>query len=412
MTLKQLAIHTVVVISTLAITFLVWEFREAVILFIFSLAAAAAARPYVEALLNRGVPRALAIVLVYFLFLALLVAIFWSVSPSLITDFQRLSNNLAAAYDRIWNSWPTGSQVQQWLIQQLPAPADLYKNFSPQRASSMLNSLLGVTSTSVTLLGQFFTVLMLSIYWSIDRVHFERLWLSLLPVDSRARARDIWRNIEHDFGAYMRSEILQSIIAGLLLGIGLRAMGVNYPVLLALFAALAWLIPWFGGLLALLPIVLTALIQSLGLGIFAAVYSLAILFFLEFWLEPRFIRRRQKRFNPLLTILLIIALIQPYGLLGFLAAPPLAAAIELIFRYNMQAKPLPESLKSAEQISVLRGRILQIRDLMTRASEPPEPAILNLIDRLETLVVQADQTLRQESQNEPFRPAHNQQRVS
>jgi putative permease len=411
--MKQVAVNTAIVIGTLVLAFLVWEFREAVILFIFSLAIAAASRPYVEALANRGLPRTLALVLVYVLFIGFLVALFWAVGSSILSDIQHLFDNLAVTYEQIWKDWPKGTQIQQFLINQLPAPQDLYKSFSPERANAMLGGLLGFTLNSATLLGQFFTVLMLSIYWGIDRVHFERLWLSLLPVDSRARARDIWRNIERDFGTYIRSEVLQSIIAGVLLGLGLWAIGLKYPILLALFGALAWLIPWLGGVIALIPIVITGLSQSLGLGVFAAVYALGILFFLEFWLEPRFIRRRQRQFSSLLSILLIIALIQPYGLMGFLVAPPLAAAIELIFRYNLQSKPVPASIQSAEQIAILRGRIIQIREMLARSPEPPEPQTLNILKRLETLVDQTDQALRQaETRNGNGQvPEPNQQRI-
>jgi predicted PurR-regulated permease PerM len=395
MSLKQIAINTAIVLGTLALAFLLWEFREAVILFIFSLAVAAAARPYVESLVNRGAPRALAIVLVYVLFLALIALIMWAIGSSFLNEIQHLFDNLVATYEQIWNSWPKGSQIQQFIIHQLPPPADLYKGMTPERASSTLKSLLGFTMTSATLLGQFFTVLMLSIYWSIDRVHFERVWLSLLPVNSRARSRDIWRNIEHDFGAYIRSEVMQSLLAGLLLGLGLHAIGIPYPTLLAVFGALAWFIPWIGGMLAVLPIALVGLSQSIGMGIFATVYALGVLFFLEFYIEPRFIHRRRQQFSSLLSILLIIALVQPFGLMGFLVAPPLAAAIELIFRYNLRTRPLPESVQSAEQISILRGRIIQIREMLMRTSEQVEPQTSSLLDRLETLVDQSDRAIRQ-----------------
>ena len=136
-----------------------------------------------------------------------------------------------------------------------------------------------------------------------------------------------------------------------------------------------------------------------------------MLFFLEFYIEPRFILRRQRQFSSLLSILLIIALSQPYGLMGFIVAPPLAAAIELIFRYNLQSKPLPESVQTAEQISVLRGRIIQIREMLARRSEPPEPQIASLLGRLETLVDQADSALRQERSGRAPRRSPSRQRA-
>lgn len=406
MNIKQVAINAFIVIGTLALVFILWQFREALILFGFSLAIAAAARPYMETLINRGVPRSVAIILIYVLFLAILGIIFGVISSSMLLEIQHLSNNLANTYEQMWKSWPAGSNVQRFIINQLPPPAQLYESFSPEKASPVISSLFGITVVSANFIGQIVTIFILSIYWSIDRVHFERLWLSLLPVNSRARARDIWRNIERDFGAYVRSEILQSLFAGVLIGVGLWLMGVNYPILLAIFAALAWLIPWFGGVLAIIPIALTALSQHIWLGVFAAAFAMGVLFFLEFYVEPRFIRRRQRQFSSLLSILLIIALSQPYGLMGFIVAPPLAAAIELIFRYNLQAKPVPENTQTVEQIAVLRGRLIQIRQMLAHGSEPPEPYITSLLGRLEGLLKQTDQALWQaRSEQKPRQPS-------
>ncbi len=389
MTLKQVTVNALIVLSTLAGAFLLWEFRDAIFLFIFSLAIAAAARPYVEALTRHGFSRALAILLVYVLFITFLGLVFWLVGGSLVKELQDLSDSVAYTYDKIWTNWPHGSQVQKLIAQQLPDPALLYKSFSPEQRNSLLGNFLGFTLTTASLLAEVFTLLVLSIYWSIDQVHFERLWLSLLPVELRAHSRNIWRGIEMDFGIYVRSQLMQSIAAGFLLGLGLWMMGLKYPVLLAVFSAVAWLIPWLGGVLAVLPIALTGLSQGTGLAIFAPTYAIGVLFLLKFLIEPRFLRRQQ--FSSLLSILLIIALIEPYGLLGLIVAPPLAAAIELIFRYSLLQRGVPVPLESEEQIAELRERILAIRETIAASEEPPQPQTLNMLTRLEKLIDRADQ---------------------
>lgn len=388
MTIRRIAINVAVILATLSVIYLLYEFRQAVILFILSLAVAAATRPYVEILTNRGVKRSLAILLVYLLFIGFLVLLFVAGGSQMLRELQMLADSLAQGYDHIWTEWPDGTAFQKMIIQQLPAPADLYESFSLEQQNSMLQGLLGFTMSSANFIGQLFTVLILSLYWSLDRVHFERLWLSVLPVESRARSRDIWRDIEHDFGAYVRSEVLQSIFAGILIGVGLALMGVKYPALLGLFAALAWLIPWLGGVLAVIPVTLTALSQGVGLGIFATVYAIGVLFFLEFYIEQRFIRRQQ--YSSLLSILLILAMIEPFGLAGFIVAPPLAAAIQLLFRYNLLARQTSEAQLDQERISSLQARLLQIRKIAESSPQPLEPQTLNLLERLEELVERTD----------------------
>lgn len=389
MSMQRVAINTAVVLGTLTVVFLAFKFQEALILFVFSLAAAAATRPYIEALIARGMLRSRAIILVYLLFAGFLALILVAAGSQFLKELQFLTDAIAHEYDRVWIDWPAGNAFQKMIIQQLPQPAELYQSFSLEQPNSALVGLFGITMNSFNFLAQLMTVLILSIYWNIDRVHFERLWLSLLPVESRARSRDIWRNIEYDFGAYIRSEVLQSIFAGLLLGIGLWLMGVQYPILLAFFAALAWLVPWLGGVLVLAPVALAGFTQSVGLGILATSYAIAVLVFLEFYLEARFIRRQQ--YSSLLSILLIIALIEPFGLMGIIVAPPLAAAIQLVFRYYLTARPTMGNLPEKEQISRLHEKLALIRQISENISEPLQPPTQSLLNRLEDLV---DRTVR------------------
>lgn len=390
MNLRAIAIYAAVIMGTCLLVFLAWAFHEGLVIFGLSLAVAAATRPMVDQLLRRGVPRGLSLVIVYLLIFAVIGITFMLVSRSLLVELQQVVDGLARTYDRIWREWPDGTQVQQAIAQQLPAPAELYESFSLERANSPLQPLLDFALGGATLLGQLAAVIILSIYWSIDRVHFERLWLSLLPVESRARWRDIWRDIERDFGSYIRSEILQSFLAGVILGTGFWIIGMPYPTLLGLFAALAWLIPWLGGVLAVLPVALTGLSINLWLGIGASMYSIAVLFFLEFYVAARFTRRQ---ISSLLSILLILALVEPYGLVGFLIAPPLAAAIELIFRYSLQSKAQPAANESAEQIISLQSRLESIHEILENRGEAVEPQVTSLLTRLDDLITRANQTV-------------------
>lgn len=402
MNLRSVATTTLIVLSTLAVLYLLWLFSEALVLFIFSLAVAAAIRPFVDRLTEHGLPRIRALFLVYLLILASFLVISIAVGSSLLNELQQFSDNLARTYDSIWAEWPNGTGFQKMIVRQLPPPADLYDSFSPEESGTTLQGLLGVTMSSASFLGQIVTILILSIYWSIDRVYFERLWLSLLPVESRARSRDIWRDIERDFGTYSRSEIFQSILAGILLGLGLWAMGMKYPTLLAIFGALAWLVPWLGGLLAVLPVAMVGFSQGIGLGILGSVYAIGVLVFIEFFVQPRFIRKR--KFSALLPILLMVALVEPFGMLGFIVAPPIAAAVELGFHYYLQNRQTSFSLESARRISALRARILEVRKIAEQNDRPLEPQTLSMLQRLENLIRKADDLIEEDQlqQSTPY----------
>jgi putative permease len=392
---RRIAVNSAVIFATLVVVVLLYEFRDALIIFLLSLSVAAALRPFVEKGNQKGLPRTLALILVYLLVIGAITLIAIMVGGSLLNELQVLVDRLARAYDRIWLEWPEGTEVQKTLIAQLPAPADLYNVFSIDRQNSAMQALLGLTVSSATLFTKIFAIIFLSFYWSLDQVHFERLWLSLFPVESRARYRDIWRAVELDFGLYMRSEVLQSLLVGVILGVGFWAIGLPYPTLLAVFGALVWLIPWLGGVLAVLPVALVGFSTGLVTGITVSLYTILTLFVMDLVIEPRFLRRRQ--YSSLLTILLILVLSEPFGLFGFIIAPPLAAAIELVIRYSLQSRVTPFSLESIKRIIELRQRIHQVRETVHNSITVVEPQTLNILERLETLVDRADQVVEEQN---------------
>ena len=72
-------------------------------------------------------------------------------------------------------------------------------------------------------------VVVLSIYWASDSRYFERFWLSLLPLPEPRLARQPMADAGNGIGAYVRSEIAQSLLAGALLGAGYHLLGLSYP---------------------------------------------------------------------------------------------------------------------------------------------------------------------------------------
>ena len=174
-------------------------------------------------------------------------------------------------------SWLEGTSFQQTLVAQLPAPSQLFEAVTGSEGQLVLPALLGFTQGMVDVVSGGLVVLFLSLYWIANQIHFERLWLSLLPSEQRKQARDIWRTIEPDLGAYIRSQVLHSLLAGLLFGLGYWAIGSPYPAMLALVGALTCLIPMVGPALALITPLLVGLLTSVQLGLFTVLYTLVAL---------------------------------------------------------------------------------------------------------------------------------------
>ena len=239
-------------------------------------------------------------------------------------------------------------------------------------------------------------VVVLSIYWTIDREYFERLWLSLLPLPHRVSARKLWRMLEVELGAYVRSEITQSLLAGIALGIAFHLLGLNYPILLALVAAFSWLIPWLGAIIALfvlmmaeLPLLVFGWPGSLVPIAMAALFTVLVFVILESAVEPRMFNRQ--RYNSLFIVLAVMSLAQTLGILGLLLGPMVAvtiqAAVEHILREQLAAQiPIKTDLTALDA---------RVADLRASAASDDDASLewVSIIDRLAALIKQAHETI-------------------
>jgi predicted PurR-regulated permease PerM len=231
-------------------------------------------------------------------------------------------------------------------------------------------------------------ILVLSVYWTADRVHFERLWLSLLPVDYRGRARSIWREIELNIGAYIRSELVQSLLAGVLLGVGYWLLGLKYPVLLAMIGTIAWFVPVLGTFLALIPVIWVGLTANLYITIGATLYTLLIFSILEWLIEPHFFN--QRRFSGLLQLLIMIAFIEGVGVAGLLIAPPVAIAVQILFNQLLQQQIPLLAGKTVPELADLRKRVTDIKSMLVGNESEPSPRVASMLERLDELLDEAD----------------------
>jgi predicted PurR-regulated permease PerM len=347
----------------------------------------------VDRLIARGLSPGLAVVSVSGVCVFSIVGVILLLSGTFFAELQQLATDLAGSYENLRSQWSNGTLFQQVIAQQLLMPNDLVGTIMGQSGSALLQTFLGVTLGSFDLLGQLIIVLVLSIYWSVDQERFKRLWLSLFPSEVRARAREIWQNVESDVGAYIRSEFIQSLLAIFLLSAGYQLIGLKYPVVLGVIGAIGWLIPWVGVMLAVIPALLVGLAMSPTLGIGAALLTLAVLSLLEFVVEPRFFNRR--RFSSLLVVIVVLVLVDPFGLLGFVLAPPLAAVIQILAGQLIRSTTMATAItQPLGQVDILEERLKSVQALIAQQAQPPTLEIANLVDRLTQLIERAKQEER------------------
>jgi predicted PurR-regulated permease PerM len=386
---KQVAIYGMAVMTTLLALLILWQFRTVAVYVLISLTLAAAIRPLVQRLAGQKFAIRMIWILLYILVLGSFVFLLFLTGKAIVSEIQSISQNASVRDAWLIPGWLQGTTFQKTIFARIPSPSKLFDAVTGEQGQLVLPAMLGFFQGVGGVLSAVFVILFLSLYWSINQVHFERLWLSLLPSSQRSQARGVWRTVEPDIGAYIRSEIIQSLLAGLLFGLGSWLLGSPYPALLALAGALACLIPVVGEALALIIVILVGLMTSVQISLFTGLFALVALIAMRIWVKPRLFNRGWD--NPILTVILLITMADAFGLAGVIVAPPLSVVCQILW-----SRLVIHRLASGDavQLSDIKERQERLKELIVAMDEQPPPLVTSSMERLNHLIGKAEPILQ------------------
>ena len=388
--MKRLAILTAVILLILLLVALLWQLRSVVLMFFLALAIAAALEAPIQRLMGWGWSRVLAILTVYggvfggLLLLAVLIT-----TPT-VHELDPMLQDLLNQYGLWQQNLTADDATRPQLVRRLPTTEQVVAWFAQSEEGTLSEGVLRLTQDIGNLFGQAALAVVISIYWSADQLRFERLWLSLLAPDRRARARHFWRRLQADVGSYIRSEAVQTLLAGGLLLVAGWLLGVKYPWMLALLASLAWLIPLIGGAIAVLAAALIGLLSSPLIAVGSVIATMTVLALMEFGVERRLYSH--DRYWGVLVVLVMLALGDALGLVGLLVAPPVAVALQFALNEVLDRPTAPAVAMTAPQamsLDQLQDRLDAIRLQLGESDQDASHRMRNLAARLEQLLTEA-----------------------
>ena len=306
------------IVGALALIALLAGLAHALLLLFGAIVIANALAPVV-AWLEQRLPRTLAVVLVYVALSLGLGAFGWVVAPRLAEQAQQFvlaAPSLVNQVRTVVAGWdPTNSNQILAIVQ--------------QRMSGFGMSLLSLPVTLVTGLVEIIFVVLMSAYWLGAAPALRRFTLSLLPPERRAEASDVLAEIGQTAGGYVRGKGLAVLIVGAATFGGLTVIGVDFPLVLALIAGAAELIPLVGVYIATVPAVAIALTDSPTQALMVLGFYVLLQQIESNLLLPALLRH-QAGIPALLAVFALFAGEQLAGILGALIAIPLAGAVQVI----------------------------------------------------------------------------------
>ncbi|MBM7645859.1 putative PurR-regulated permease PerM [Scopulibacillus daqui] len=285
--------------------------------------------PLIEKAHSKGLPRTLAILIVYLVFFVL-------------TGYG-LVKGMPAMIDELKDF---GDQIPKYVAFYHERINDVYHS-TPEAVHDHFNGVLnllerrmnrlvkGVIGSITWVFQSFFSLLMiplLAFYFLKDFEGIKKgLWI-LTPRKWRVPGRTLLFAIDDQLGKYIRGQLYVCAILAVIAFVGLSFLKVKYALLLSIFVGLTDIIPYFGPIIGAIPAVFMATTVSVKTTIFVLVLIL-LLQFLEGHIIGPLIVGKSVDIHPAYIMFSIIIGGEIAGVAGMLFAVPIFVTIRVIIRY-------------------------------------------------------------------------------
>jgi predicted PurR-regulated permease PerM len=188
------------------------------------------------------------------------------------------------------------------------------------------------------------TIAFMTFFMLLEGRNWIDSFFSLLKPGSRERWRAVGHDIYRTVGGYVSGNLLISLIAGGLTAIVLAIMGVPYAIALGLVVGILDLIPLAGATIAAIIVGTVAFLHSVPAGIVVVVFFIVYQQVENHVLQP-IVYGRTVQLSPLAVLISVLIGAELAGVLGALAAIPVAGSLQVVFLdwlRHRRARPVAE----------------------------------------------------------------------
>lgn len=322
-----------------------YVFRSILLPFLAGLALAYFLDPVADLLERRGLSRLVATILILVMFVVLFVlaviiivpvlagqlAGFAEDLPTYIASLRELASSLAVSFP-----WLNG--YLDFEAGELPGGL---QDLLAQGAGFLTGLAQGIWSSGLALINivsLFVVTPVVAFYMLLDWDRMVEQIDGCIPRDNVETVREIAREVNTAIAGFVRGQGTVCLILGLFYAIALSVAGLNFGLLIGLFAGLISFIPYVGSLVGLVLSVGVALVQFwpdfIMIGVIAAIFFAGQTIEGNI-LQPKLVGN-SVGLHPVWLMFALFAFGSLFGFTGMLIAVPAAAAVGVLVRFAIR----------------------------------------------------------------------------
>lgn len=340
-----------IVLAVAALLQLIWLARQVITWIFIAIFLALALNPLVDFLQRHGIKRrGLACGTSYLIVLAVIVLLGSLLIPTLVNEVNEFAEALPTyVQDLTQGRGRLGFLERDYQI--VERVREAVSEGGATRLLGLSGTAVAVTEGILTVVIATITIAVLTFFMLLEgQAWIERI-LSLLPARSQPRWRAVGWDIYGTVGGFVRGALAIALIAGVVTAVLLSVLGVQYAIALGLVVALLDLIPLAGATLAAVVVSTIAFLgDSVAVGITVLVFFIVYQQVENHVLYP-LIYSRTVQLSPLAILIAVLIGASLAGILGALAAIPVAGVIQVVLldllKHRRTAVETPPGVETA-----------------------------------------------------------------
>jgi sporulation integral membrane protein YtvI len=295
--------------------------------------------PIVDRLDERGVPRGLSALVLLLLSLMAIAAILLIIIPPIIGQITRLVATLGHLPRQLEEAF---YRVNDWIMsledyETSPYAKPLVDNLAV-RAQDLFAGLFEHGLDFVTSLSKLSTHIIniiitpiFTFYLLRDMPKIKRWVKDRVPKRFLAETVETAHEVDRVLSGFIRGQFIVSTIEASFIAAGLTIIGVDYALLLGLFAGFANMVPYVGTYIGGIPALIVILLSEDPLRhlVLALILYVVVNVVDGYVLAPRIVGKRVG-LHPVITMIAMLVGAKFFGVVGFLAAVPVTASLKIL----------------------------------------------------------------------------------
>ena len=291
--------------------------------------------PIVNKLTDKGMRRGWAVALVYLMLVVLIYLFCLAIIPALVDQLNEMAKtapelllNVKDLINNIFVKLSNGTNIDMTNVkmQFMNYLEDFSKNLTTDLPSKIVSIVQGLISG----VGKFLVGAVIGFYLLMNFNNVTKFLINMVPKKFKGDVEKLSNNISEVLFGFVNGTFLDSLILLVINIIGFSLIGLNAPVLFAVFCVVTNIIPYVGPYIGGIPAILVGFTQSPLIGTLILVFIVATQSIEGNFLHP-IIMGRKMDLHPVTIVISLLIFEHFFGIMGMVVATPVVAVLKVIY---------------------------------------------------------------------------------